>query len=84
MFAYEIVLDGRRRTVSLVTVRLIPDGDGHRLTCTEQYTPLDVADDADAEAAHQEGALRLLYNGSAGAVDPQRMTVTAVAPVRLV
>lgn len=63
VFVYEILLDGRRRTISLVTVELAPDDGGTHLTYTEQYTLVNVADDGRTDAAHLAGSLRLLLNG---------------------
>jgi uncharacterized protein YndB with AHSA1/START domain len=68
VFVYEILLDGRRRTVSLVTVQLTPDGDGTLLSYTEQYTLLGVDDDGQTAAAHQRGSIPLLLNGLAAAL----------------
>jgi uncharacterized protein YndB with AHSA1/START domain len=68
VFVYEIVLDGRRRTVSLVTVELEPDAGGTQLTYTEQYTLVRVTGDGGVDAAHLEGSLPLLLNGLTAAL----------------
>jgi uncharacterized protein YndB with AHSA1/START domain len=63
VFTSEVRVDGRRRSVSLTTVEILPHGSGTRLRSTEQYTLLDVAGDGEAEAAEREGGLRLQLNG---------------------
>jgi uncharacterized protein YndB with AHSA1/START domain len=68
LFVYEVLLDGRRRTVSLVTVELVSDGDGTLLTYTEQYTLLNVVGDGRTDVAHLEGSLPLLLNGLTAAL----------------
>jgi uncharacterized protein YndB with AHSA1/START domain len=63
VFTYELVVDGRRRSVSLVTVEFAPDDGGTRLTRTEQYALLAVEGDGRNEVAHLEGGTRLQLNG---------------------
>ena len=72
VFAYVVALDGRPRTVSLVTVELTADGDHTEVSHTEQYTLIDVVGDGQQDAAHQEGGLRLLLNGLQAAVEGRR------------
>jgi uncharacterized protein YndB with AHSA1/START domain len=56
----ELLLDGRRRSISLVTVELSPDGDtGTQLTYTEQFTFLILTGDGGADIAEREGGTRL-------------------------
>lgn len=62
LFSSELVLDGLRRSVSLVTVVLAPEAGGTRLTYTEQYTLLAFEADGSRDAAHQEGSIPLLLN----------------------
>jgi uncharacterized protein YndB with AHSA1/START domain len=69
VFVYEVVLDGRRRSVSLVTVELASDGDGTRLRYTEQYAVVASTDDGATDVAHLEGGLQLLLNGLTFAVE---------------
>jgi len=46
VFAYSMHLDDRRISVSLTTIEIWPDGDGARLSFTEQGAFLDGYDDA--------------------------------------
>lgn len=63
VFSTEVLIDGRRRSVSLVTAELNPDPAGGTLvTWTEQYAFLDVDGDGTAETAEREGGTRLLLN----------------------
>jgi len=63
VFSTELLVDDRRRSVSLVTVELGPDPAGGTLvTWTEQYAFLDVDGDGTAETAEREGGTRLLLN----------------------
>jgi uncharacterized protein YndB with AHSA1/START domain len=62
VFASELVLDGRRRSASLVTVELAPDADGTQLTYTEQYAFVSYTGDGSADVAEREGGTRLLLN----------------------
>ncbi len=50
VFSYDMHVDERRISVSVLTVVLQPDGDGTRLTLTEQGAFLDTLDDARARA----------------------------------
>ena len=60
----ELVLDGRRRSVSLVTIELAPgDGGTTAMTYTEQYAFLAPEGDGRAEVAEREGGTRLQLNG---------------------
>jgi uncharacterized protein YndB with AHSA1/START domain len=74
VFDYELVLDGVRRWVSLVTVELsarpgqtMPGETGTRLRHTEQYTYLAYSDAA-REIAHLKGSTSLQLNGLAAAL----------------
>jgi uncharacterized protein YndB with AHSA1/START domain len=73
VFVYEVVLDGRRRSVSLVTVELASDGDGEgdgtQLRYTEQYAVVAYTDDGATDVAHLEGGLQLLLNRLTFAVE---------------
>jgi uncharacterized protein YndB with AHSA1/START domain len=75
VFGYELVLDGVRRWVSLVTVELsawpdetLPEGAGTRLRHTEQYVLLAYAGDGAQDAAHLKGSTPLQLNGLAAAL----------------
>ncbi|MCC3762257.1 SRPBCC domain-containing protein [Glycomyces sp. TRM65418] len=69
VFAYELVVDGVRRTVSLVTVLLAPEGGGTRLDYTEQYTLLAFTEIEGQDEAHLRGSLPLLLNRLEAALD---------------
>jgi uncharacterized protein YndB with AHSA1/START domain len=70
VFAYDFTLDGIRRWTSLVTVELAahPDGDGTRLTRTEQYAYLAYAADGQQDVAHLKGSAALHLNALAAAL----------------
>ena len=59
VFAYDLHLDERLISVSLVTIVLVPAGAGSRLTLTEQGVFLDGWDDV---AGREEGTRIGLYN----------------------
>jgi uncharacterized protein YndB with AHSA1/START domain len=60
VYAYDMYLDGTRISVSLGTVELGPDGDGTRLTYTEQGAYLDGLDTPDQRKAGTGGLLDAL------------------------
>ncbi|WP_261565202.1 SRPBCC domain-containing protein [Frankia gtarii] len=68
VFTYTIMLDGHRRSVSLVTVELAAEGSGTRVTRTEQYVFLVLTGDGQVDVAHLEGSMRLQFNGLESAV----------------
>jgi uncharacterized protein YndB with AHSA1/START domain len=69
VFATELLIDDRLRSVSLVTVELSPrEGGATLVTYTEQYAFLDVDGDGSAEIAEREGGTRLLLNRLRAAV----------------
>jgi uncharacterized protein YndB with AHSA1/START domain len=68
VFVYELLVDGRRRSVSLVTIELTPDGGGTRLAWTEQYVFVALTGDGRADVAEREGGTRLRLNSLAGVV----------------
>jgi uncharacterized protein YndB with AHSA1/START domain len=68
VFTYELVLDGRRRSVSLVTIELAQDVGGTHLTYTEQYVFLLLTGDGHDDEAHLKGGIRLQLNGLAAAL----------------
>lgn len=53
VYVYEMLLDERRISVSLVTVVLEPTGAGTRMTFTEQVTFLDSGPDIEAQIAER-------------------------------
>jgi uncharacterized protein YndB with AHSA1/START domain len=69
VFIYELLLDGRLRSVSLVTVELAPGADGTRLTYTEQYVLVAFTADGRDDIAEREGGTRLQLNALGFAVD---------------
>jgi uncharacterized protein YndB with AHSA1/START domain len=56
VFAYDLLLDGRRLSVSLTTVEVRPDGEGTRLVFTEHGAFFDDLEDP-AEREHGTGLL---------------------------
>jgi uncharacterized protein YndB with AHSA1/START domain len=62
---YEVIVDDRRRWVSLVTVELARRDGGTRLTHTEQYALLAYAGDGAHDVGHLRGGTRLQFNGLA-------------------
>jgi uncharacterized protein YndB with AHSA1/START domain len=79
VFSYELVLDGVRQWVSLVTVELsartvgTPSGGaGTRLRHTEQYVYLAHSGDGAQEIAHLQGSTSLQLNGLAAALSKPR------------
>lgn len=62
VYSYEMLLDGRRMSVSLSTIELEPDGDGTVLTLTEQgaFFTGTAASDAEQVAGREEGTAGLL------------------------
>jgi uncharacterized protein YndB with AHSA1/START domain len=69
VYGYEVVLDGRRRSVGLATVELEPEGGGTRLTYTEHYVLVAFTGDGSADAGEREGGLRLQLNGLQAVVE---------------
>ncbi|KAA5832695.1 SRPBCC domain-containing protein [Saccharopolyspora hirsuta] len=65
----ELVLDGLRRSLSLVTVELSPHADGTRLVYTEQFVFVVLTGDGSADIAEREGSTRLMLNGLAAVVE---------------
>ena len=60
VYAYDMHLEGTRISVSLGTVELEPEGDGTRLTYTEQGAYLDGLDSADQRESGTGGLLDAL------------------------
>jgi uncharacterized protein YndB with AHSA1/START domain len=69
VLVYELLLDGRRRSVSLVTVELAADKDGTRLTYTEQYVFVAFTAHGSDDVAEREGGTRLQLNSLAAVVE---------------
>ena len=70
-FTYEVIVDGRRRWVSLVTIELTPQAHGTRVTHTEQYAFLEFTGDGRRDVAHLHGGVRLQLNGLAAVLEPR-------------
>jgi hypothetical protein len=68
VFTTELLIDDRRRSVSLVTVQFSPQAGATLVTYTEQYAFLDVVGDGSAEIAEREGGTRLLLSRLRAAV----------------
>ena len=67
--AHEVLLNGVRRWVSLISITFEPAQTGTRVTHTEQYTFLVWADDGAHEQAHLRGSTRLSFNALAALVE---------------
>lgn len=65
VFTYDMLMEGRRISVSLTTIELKPDGAGTRLTLTEQGVFLDGLD----QPAIREGGTRQMIDGLAALVE---------------
>jgi uncharacterized protein YndB with AHSA1/START domain len=63
VYAYDVVVDGRRRWASLATVELEPSAKGTRMSWTEQYAFLEVTGDGSGDVAHLRGGTQLRING---------------------
>jgi uncharacterized protein YndB with AHSA1/START domain len=63
VYAYEAVVDGLRRWVSLATVEFEPSAAGTRMSWTEQYAFLEVTGDGSGDVAHLRGGTQLRING---------------------
>jgi uncharacterized protein YndB with AHSA1/START domain len=60
VFTYDMWVDDRHMSTSLTTIALEPDGDGTRLTYTEQGVHLDGLDTVDGREEGTRGLLDLL------------------------
>ena len=67
--AHEVLLNGVRRWVSLISIEFEPAETGTRVTHTEQYTFLVWADDGAHDQAHLRGSTRLSFNALAALVE---------------
>jgi uncharacterized protein YndB with AHSA1/START domain len=70
--AHEVLLNGVRRWVSLISIEFEPAETGTRVTHTEQYTFLVWADDGAHDQAHLRGSIQLSFNGLAALVEEPR------------
>jgi uncharacterized protein YndB with AHSA1/START domain len=68
VYVHELVLEDRRRSVSLVTIELLPQGPRTHLIYTEQYVFLLLTGDGSDDVAERRGGTRLLMNGLAAAL----------------
>ena len=57
VFTYDMWVDGRHLSTSLTTITLAPDGDGTRLTYTEQAVHFDGLDSAEGREQGSRGLL---------------------------
>ncbi|MFB9660631.1 SRPBCC domain-containing protein [Glycomyces mayteni] len=78
VYGYELVVEGLRRNVSLVTVALAPAGGGTRLDYTEQYVLTALTGEPGQDEGHLRGSLQFLLNRLEGALGERRE-----APARL-
>ena len=67
--AHEVLLDGVRRWVSLISIAFEPAPAGTRITHTEQYTFLAWAGDGAYDQAHLRGSTQLAFNALAALVE---------------
>jgi uncharacterized protein YndB with AHSA1/START domain len=67
--AHEVLLDGVRRWVSLISIAFEPTPAGTRITHTEQYTFLAWAGDGAYDQAHLRGSTQLAFNALAALVE---------------
>jgi len=63
VYVQELLLDGRRRFVSLVTIELRSRDQRTHLVYTEQYVFLVLTGDGSDDVAERQGGTRLLMNG---------------------
>jgi uncharacterized protein YndB with AHSA1/START domain len=66
---HDVLLNGVRRWVSLISIAFEPIEDATRITHTEQYTFLTWADDGAHDQAHLRGSTQLAFNGLAALVE---------------
>lgn len=57
VFTYDMWVDGRHLSTSLTTISVVPDGDGTRLTLTEQAVHLDGLDTVEGREEGTRGLL---------------------------
>jgi uncharacterized protein YndB with AHSA1/START domain len=69
--SHEVLLDGVRRWVSLISIAFEPIQGGTRIIHTEQYAFLAWADDGAHDRAHLQGSIRLSFNALAVLVEPE-------------
>jgi uncharacterized protein YndB with AHSA1/START domain len=67
---HEVLLNGVRRRVSLISIAFEPAGGATRISHTEQYTFLAWADDGAHDQAHLRGSTQLAFNALAALVEP--------------
>lgn len=72
VYTYELLLDGRLRSVSLVTVELAAHDVGTRLTITEQYVFVALTGDGRDDIGERRGGTQLQLNGLAAVVEDAR------------
>jgi uncharacterized protein YndB with AHSA1/START domain len=76
---HDVLLNGVRRWVSLISLAFEPIGATTRITHTEQYTFLVWADDGAHDQAHLRGSTRLAFNALAALVEPAPETARKTA-----
>jgi len=67
--AHDVLLDGVRRWVSLISIGFEPTAEGTRVTHTEQYTFLAWNGDGGHDQAHLRGSTQLAFNALAALVE---------------
>ena len=69
VYTYELLLDGRRRSVSLVSIELAPDATGTLITFTEQFAFLIYTEDGHDDMAERKGGTQFQLNGLIAVVE---------------
>jgi uncharacterized protein YndB with AHSA1/START domain len=69
VYAYELLLDGRRRSVSLASIELASDGTGTLIKLTEQYAFLSYTGDGHDDIAERKGGTQLQLNGLSAVIE---------------
>jgi uncharacterized protein YndB with AHSA1/START domain len=74
VYTYELLLDDRRRSVSLASIELTPEGAGTRITLIEQFAFLIYTDDGHDDIAERKGGTQLQLNGLIAVVEGANAT----------
>lgn len=76
VYSSELVLNGRRRSASLVIVGLGPTASGARMTYIEHYILLAFEGDGQADVAHQQAGVQLMLTGLKALLERQSTVCT--------
>lgn len=69
VYTYELLLDGRRRSVSLVSIQLTPDASGTLIKLTEQFAFLMYTADGHDDMAERKGGTHFQLNALSAVVE---------------